>query len=307
MLVAPAATAAAWIADGSAAWIDERRSGSAPGHGGSLAAIQPGAPFVWNQSTIRGSRFGQLAVTGDPVEAPAGEARRGDHRELAVVDKANVEPGFRGGLPQGHVEGPGDGLDPVEQVVQLGLRIRQRRQQPDRVPRTDLAFDEDPGVHPRVERMGQDRDPTGSPVAERPGDRVARHVRLADLEHDPVTDRGPGPDRKGRPLDPLGRQVLARRSRPDRVAVGLHPPDRLDREQGNRAVWSAVDGVAAVAVPGEPERTDPGPLDRQLRDAPAETFTWSTRPSIRAILPDGRRRAAVTSGRRRSGSPGSGR
>ena len=212
-------------------------------------------------------QVGQLAVTRDAVEAAAG--KRG---EATIASSPSSTS--RTSKPASAVACQSDTLK-----ARATASIRSSRscssacesvvgwQEPDRVTRVDLALDQDPGVHPRVERMGQDRDPTGSSVAERPGDRVARHVRLADLEHEPVADRRAGPDGQRRPLDPLGREILAGRPRTDRVAVGLDPADRLDGEQGHRAMRPAVDRVAAVRVAGESERTDPRLLDRLLRDA----------------------------------------
>ena len=67
---------------------------------------------------------------------------------------------------------------------------------------------------------------------------------------------------------PLRRQVLADRARPDAgMAVGPDPLDRLDREQADRPVRPAVDGIVVVGVAVEAVAPDPRLVDGQLRDA----------------------------------------
>jgi hypothetical protein len=53
------------------------------------------------------------------------------------------------------------------------------------------------------------------------------------------------------------------------MAVCLDSLDRLDREQADRPMWSAVDGVVVVGVAVETETTDPCQLDGSLWDAAA--------------------------------------
>src|SRR4029079_6471351 len=104
----------------------------------------------------------------------------------------------------------------------------------------DLALDDDPGVHPRVRRVHEDRDPARLPVPERALDDIARVRRAAQLEHRPVPDRESRANGQLPQLDPDRGEVLPDRSRLDRVAVGLDALDRLDAEQRDRAMRPAV-------------------------------------------------------------------
>jgi hypothetical protein len=165
---------------------------------------------------------------------------------------------------------PRRSIDVVEQVEELERgrrRITEWRQHDDRVASRDLAIGEDAGVHPRVRRVGQDRDAAGLAVAKRALDNVAWAGGAGQLEDEPSTDREARPDRQPRQLDARRRDVFADRARLDRVPIGLDPLDRLDAEERHGPVRPAVDEPVAVGVALQPELSDPRPVDGQLRHA----------------------------------------
>ena len=201
------------------------------------------------------------------VELGSREVRRGNGRQVAVVDDPDVVARLRRGAP--HRE-PGLAIDVVEELEQVedrrGRFVRRRRHR-DRVAGADLALDDDPGVHPRVGRVGEDRDAAGLAVPERALDDVARPGGGRELEDEAVPDRESRPDRQPGQLEAGRRQVLPDRAGLDRVAVGLDPLDRLDAEQRHRAVRPAVDVPMLVGVAVEAHRADPRPIDGVLRHA----------------------------------------
>ena len=244
----------------------------------------------------------------DAIEGAARELGRCHHRQPAVVDHPDVEACGCGRLPEGHVEPVCDRLDRVELPVQLGSRVGGRGEQADRVARPHFALDEDPRVHPRVERVGQDGDATRPAIGERVGDRVTRHVRLADLEDERVRRSPPGSRPAASPTR-SPRSSGSRRPLPVRWG-GRRPGPGGSPRAAKRATarcgppWTVSWRWASPSSPNGPTQAR---STRSFGTPPGETLTWTTRPvdcQVRTpVPPDGR----VTSGTRRSASPGSGR
>ncbi len=141
-----------------------------------------------------------------------------------------------------------DAVEQVELALDRGRGSVGGRQDADVVALPDDALDEDPGVHPRIGWVEQDRDPAGLAPDEDVLDDVAGVGGRRQLEEHLVADREPRPDRQEGQLDATRRQVLADGARLDRVSVGLDPLDRLDGEQADGAMRPAVDVVVVVGV-----------------------------------------------------------
>ncbi len=157
----------------------------------------------------------------------------------------------------------------VEAVGHLepGGVVARRRLEADGVAGAHDALAEHARVHAAVGGVRLHGKPSEAQVAEGVPNRAARVRGLRDLEHHLVADGQPRPGRQQGNVEALGRQVLAGRARPDRVALGGHAPDGLDPQDGDGAMRAAMHRVACLPVTLDSEGRDAGGLDRQLRDA----------------------------------------
>ena len=249
---------------------------SAPGHGAASAAIQPIVRLALNQWTIRGSRLGSSRCPETRLKVRPGSCGDATIASPPSSTTRTSKPAAAAACQRSHVEPVCRRLDRVEPPVQLGSAAAAGEQAGSRRP-PHFALDEDPRVHPRVERVGQDGDATRPALGERVGDRVTRLVRLADLEDEPspIAARVP----TGSAAHSIPSVVRFSPAAPGSMGGRRPgPADRLEGEEGDRPVRPAVDGVVALGVALEPERTDPGPLDAQLRHATGRDADLETRP-----------------------------
>ncbi len=116
------------------------------------------------------------------IEVAAAEARRCADDEVAEIKDAQVGARGRHGLPGRQPETAFVRLEALDEVEDHRLRVGQRRQDPEGVAGRDRTLAQNARVHPAVERMLEDRDAPGLPVAEAASDRIAGVVGRGDLE-----------------------------------------------------------------------------------------------------------------------------
>ena len=213
------------------------------------------------------------------VEGRAGEVRRRADGQLSVVD--DVDPVARGGARPPHGQGrcPLRAFEPPRGRPLLRVAVGRHRDC-DRVARANGALAHDTGVHSAVVGVCLDGEPPVALACERVADRRARSHRARQLDDELVADRQARAQRQGRHVESLDRQVLAGRSGCDGMPLGRHAADRLDAQERDRAVRTAVSGDVGLAVALDAEPRDPRRLDRSLRDAAGRDVDLDEPPTL---------------------------
>ena len=227
------------------------------------------------------------------VEAGPGDAWRGGHRDVAVVEDVHVVARLPGPPARAATaDFASAAIESVEQSMDGAFESSARRQDRDRSPGRTSPSSHHAGVHPAVGRMVVDQD-AAEPAVTEVGLCVSHgHGRTGQLEHELIADARARPNGQQRPLDAGRRQVLADAARLDRVALGLQAFDGLDRVQAHGAVRATVRGEVGVPSPSRPSQPP----------TPGQRAAWARRRARRS--PGRRARCSsgdATSPRRSSG------
>ena len=192
--------------------------------------------------------------------------RRG-HRQVAVLDEIDLDPGLLGGAPGGHARLVLRAIESLGDEELGGVRVWIGRHDRDRVARSHLAFAQHSGIHPAIGWMVIDRDPTEPAIAEVGSLCRAWIGRRRKLDLELAAYSNAAADGQQRPLDSGSRQVFAGTSGLHGMPFRLKAFDRLDPKKAHGLVGPAMHGEFAVFVAVQTQQRNPGAIDGQFGHA----------------------------------------